>query len=281
LTANDLHGLAVLALESRRATEIAELIRRYGGNPMVAPALREVPVDDNESALAFLAQLEANALDVIILLTGVGTRMLVAAVAPQCERERLVSLLRRCTLVARGPKPVAALRELGLTPTLVVPEPNTWREILATLDRDLAVRGLRVAVQEYGAENADLLAGLRARGADVRVVALYRWALPVDLNPLRAAVRALLERRIDVMLLTSATQVDHLFVFVRQERIADADLRGALRRVVIASIGPVCSAALQRYGLRADLEPEHGKMGQLVAIAARRARALLSAKQTA
>ncbi|HUI27494.1 MAG TPA: uroporphyrinogen-III synthase [Candidatus Kryptonia bacterium] len=277
----DLSGLTVLALESRRAHEMAELIRRYGGVPVIAPSLREVPIANSGPALALLEQLEQGAIDVVILLTGVGTRMLVAAVAPRCARERFAALLRRCKLVARGPKPVGALRELGLTPALVVPEPNTWREILAALDRDLSVTGLRVAVQEYGAANPELLAGLRARGAEVFVVPLYRWTLPEDLAPMRAAIAALLEDRIDVVLFTSATQVDHFLLVARENGVAEARLRHAFGRALIASIGPICSQALRRHGLAADLEPEHGKMGQLVAAAARRGRDILAAKRAA
>ncbi|MGH7805546.1 MAG: uroporphyrinogen-III synthase, partial [Candidatus Binatia bacterium] len=130
-------GLRVLALESRRATEIAELIRRHGGEPVSAPSMREIPLEENEAAIDFAHRLAAGEIDVVVLLTGVGTRALAAAIEGVLPRDALAAELRKRTVLARGPKPVAALRELGLAPTITVPEPNTWRELLAALDREL------------------------------------------------------------------------------------------------------------------------------------------------
>ena len=254
-----LNGLRVVAFESRRAAELTELIRRHGGEPLVAPSMREVALSDNTAAFEFACRLESGRIDLVVLMTGVGVR----ALAEVVSGERLAAALRRAMLVARGPKPVAALRELGLQPEIVVPAPNTWREILATLDAKLPVVGKRVAVQEYGVSNAELIAGLAARGAQVERVPIYRWALPDDLGPLRAAIRALCEGRTDIALFTSGAQVYHLFQVASDSVAGGADrLRAAFATVVIASIGPVCSEALREHGLSPDLEPDHSKMGQ-------------------
>jgi uroporphyrinogen-III synthase len=173
-----LAGLRVIAFESRRAVEIARLLERHDAIVIGAPALREVPLEDNVAAIELLAALEAREVDAIVLLTGVGTRALVKVLETRCPRERVIALLRGVPIVARGPKPVAALREIGLQPTVLAPEPNTWRELLAAIDRELPVGGLRVAVQEYGRPNPELLAGLSERGAVVRRVPVYAWALP-------------------------------------------------------------------------------------------------------
>src|SRR5262249_11790551 len=154
---------------------IATLIERHAGVALVAPSMQEVPLGDQHEAHAFARELDAGTIDVVVLLTGVGTRALAEAVSPVLPRERLAAALGRATLVARGPKPVAALRELGLAPTLVVPEPNTWRELLDALDAHAPVGGRRVAVQEYGVANPDLLDGLAARGASILRVPVYRW----------------------------------------------------------------------------------------------------------
>jgi len=269
-------GLRVVAFESRRAGEIAELIRRHGGEPLIAPSLREVPLAENTAALEFVRKLDAGEIDVVIVMTGVGLRTLVDVVAGEWPRAALATALRRATLVARGPKPVAALRELGLQPAITVPEPNTWREVLGTLDATLPVAGKHVAVQEYGVTNSDFLKGLEARGATVLRVPVYRWALPEDVGPLQEAIRAVCDGAVDIGLFTSATQVYHLF----QVAGADADrLRAGFAKVLIASIGPVCSEALRAHGLTPDIEPEHPKMGQLVGAVARRARDMLTAKR--
>lgn len=273
-----LEGLTVVSFESRRAREMAELIRRYGGEPILAPSMRELPLEQNSAAFEFMRNLQAGKIDVVILLTGVGTRTLAEAVTSRYSREELVAALGRVTLVARGPKPVAALRELGLQPTIQAPEPNTWKEILAELDRLTALGGQRVAVQEYGVTNPELIAELEARGAEVVRVPVYRWALPEDTGPLRAAVRKILAGQVDIALFTNATQVDHVFQVAGEEK-SDPHLRQAFSRVLIASIGPVCTEALEHFGLKPDLEPDHPKMGHLVATVARRGREILAAKR--
>ncbi|MGH7899904.1 MAG: uroporphyrinogen-III synthase [Candidatus Binatia bacterium] len=265
----------MLSFESRRAAEIAELVRRHGGEPLSAPSMREVPLGESRAAREFARRLKTGGIDVAIFLTGVGTRYLVQAIADELPAAGLAAALSRIVTVVRGPKPRAALRELGVTPTIAVPEPNTWRELLAAIDDQAVVAGRSVAVQEYGEENPELLAGLAARGATVLRVPIYRWALPEDLGPLRQAIRSTLDGAIEVALFTSATQVEHLF------RVAgdSAALSAALGRMVVASIGPICSAALERHGVAVDLEPEHPKMGHLVLAAAERASVLLTSKR--
>jgi len=273
-----LQGLRVLAFESRRAAEMGELIRRHGGVATVAPSMREVPLEESAAALELLRRLEAGEMDVLVLLTGVGTRALVASLEPRCPRPRLVELLRGVALVARGPKPVAALRELGLAPALTVPEPNTWRELLAALDESMPLAGKRVALQEYGVVNDELVAGLSARAAALLRVPVYRWALPEDPAPLRAAIAAWARGECDLVLFTSANQVYHVMQVAADLGLAEALHREA-QRCVVASIGPVCSEGLRAHGLPVDLEPEHPKMGHLVAAVARRGAELLAAKR--
>jgi uroporphyrinogen-III synthase len=273
-----LKGLRIVSFESRRAPEIGELICRYGGEAIIAPSMREIPLSQNSAALEFVRRLEAGEIDVVILLTGVGTRALIEAIASEYPRERLATALRRTFLVARGPKPVAVLKELGLQPTISAPEPNTWREILAELDKRTDMRGRLVAVQEYGITNQELIDGLEARGAKVLRVPVYRWALPEDIAPLRSAIRQVLAGQVDIALFTNATQVDHLFQIAREEK-SDQSLRQAFARVLIASIGPICSEALEQFNLNADLEPEHPKMGHLISAVAQRGRSLLGRKR--
>jgi uroporphyrinogen-III synthase len=267
-----------MAFESRRAAELESLIRRHGGVPLVVPSMRELPLEDQREALELVRRLEAGEVDVVVTMTGVGVRALVEAVAGRCSPERLAALLAGATLVARGPKPIAELRKLGLTPQVRVPEPNTWREILSSIDAQYPVGDRRVAVLEYGVANDELIAQLQARGAEVFAVPLYRWGLPEDRRPLQDAVSRLAGGGADFLLFTSRRQVDHVMQTAHELGLADA-LRDRARGLVVASIGPVCSEALRRHELPVDLEPEHPKMGQLVVAVARRGRELLAAKR--
>ena len=271
-------GLKVVSFESRRAKEMAELIRRYGGEPISAPSMREIPLGENRAALELVLQLEAGTFELLILMTGVGTRTFNRVLLTQYSQERIVAAWRKTQLVARGPKPIAALKELGLAPAITVPEPNTWREVLATLDDAADIRGKRIAVQEYGVPNPELVAGLEGRGAQVTAIPIYRWALSEDLAPLRTAIQKIIEGEVDVALFTNGAQADHLFRIADDEKCDEA-LRGAFKNVAVGSVGPVCTEILERFGVKPDLEPSHPKMGALIAEIAASATAILSSKR--
>jgi len=263
---NGFAGLRVLSLESRRAAEMSKLIATYGGDAVVAPSMREVPLESNTEAQTFTRALVAGCFDLVIFLTGIGTRALTRVAETVCTREGFIAALQRVPVVARGPKPVAALKELGVPVTLAVPEPNTWRELLAALDAQLdtlPLNGRRVAVQEYGASNGELLAGLSERGARVTRVPVYEWALPEDTAPLRAAIHAIARGEIDVALFTTSVQVVHLLKIAAEMNLEEAVLK-AFARILVGSIGPVTSEELRVHGIPADFEPTHPKMGFLV-----------------
>jgi uroporphyrinogen-III synthase len=266
-------GLRVLSLESRRAAEMAKLILNHGGQPIVAPSMQEVPLDSNSAALDFARTLASGGLDMVIFLTGVGTRALTRVVETLYPREQFADALRRVAVVARGPKPAAALKELGVGVALTVPEPNTWRDLLRALDERadaLPLKGRRVAIQEYGATNPEFLAGLEERGARVTRVPVYQWAMPDDAGPLRAAVEAIAHSEIDVALFTTSVQVVHLWKVANEMQLED-DIRRAFERILVGSIGPITSEALREHGISPGIEPEHPKMGFLVDTAARAA----------
>lgn len=261
-------GSTVLAFESRRSVEIAKLIENYGGLALVAPATREIPSANSPDVPRFAAALLAGKLDLIIFLTGVGTRALARAIGPHCSREQFVAALGKCSILARGPKPVAALRELDVPITWTVPEPNTWKEILQLLDANkVLLKNRSVAVQEHGVPSPQLIDGLRARGAEVLTVHVYDSALPDDIGPLKNAIAALQNGQVDIVLFTAAVQVHHL-MRVAEELNARDSLLASLARVRIASIGPVTSEALTEYGIVPAFEPTHPKMGFLVREAA-------------
>lgn len=272
-------GLRVLSLESRRASEIATLISNFGGRPTVAPALREVPLSSNPEALAFSAALVRDEYDAVVFLTGVGARALLSVVEREQSREAFIEALRRTKVIARGPKPVAALREWQVPVWIAAPEPNTWREVLAAVDERLneLPEHPRVAVQEYGVSNPELLDGLRTRGANVTTVRVYQWALPEDVEPLKRAAEALARGDIDVALFTTSVQVAHLFEMATSLGLAEQVQKG-LARAVVASIGPTTSQELRGRGMTVDLEASHPKMGVLVTEAAERAGDLLARK---
>jgi uroporphyrinogen-III synthase len=271
------HGFAVVAFESRMAKEMENLIRRYGGEPSVTPALREIPLEDNSAALRFGARLLTEQVDILILLTGVGTKALFEILQTRHALSDIIAALKHTVLVARGPKPAAALKSLGLSPTLTVPEPNTWHDLIATLDAYRPAKGLRVAVQEYGVSNHELLDALQERGAEVTAVPVYRWALPEDTGPLARVIDSILAGSIHVMLITNAAQIDHVMQLVERGGTVRR-FKDACARMMVGSIGPTASERLREYDLPVDLEPTHPKMGILVKEASEQAARILRQK---
>ncbi|HEV2136972.1 MAG TPA: uroporphyrinogen-III synthase [Terracidiphilus sp.] len=279
MTASSMQGLRVLALESRRAAEIAKLIRSHGGEPIIAPALREVSLESNTEALEFAGRLIAGEYDLVIFLTGVGVRRLTEIACTRFDRNAYVEALRRVKIVSRGPKVSTALRELGIPITVSAPEPSTWHEVIDAVDAAFgtSLRGMRAAVQEYGTPNPELLDALAHRQVPTTRVPVYHWALPDDLEPLRNAIRDLAAGKVDVIVFLTATQITHLFQ-VADEMGAAEPMREGMSHAVLLSIGPSTTEELQRHGMKPDLEPSHPKMGILMNEAAGRVAELLAAK---
>lgn len=273
-------GLTVAAFESRMGPEMTRLISRFGGNPLVAAALQEIPLENNVQALEFGERVLAQNVNLLILLTGVGTRFMFDVWKTRFSLSSIIQALSKTTLVARGPKPIAVLKELGLTPQLVVPEPNTWQDILITLDEHLpnGLQGLEVGVQEYGVSNTQLLEGLKKRGAIITPIPIYRWELPQDLGPLKKVLHAIVNNKVDCLLITNAAQVDHIFEILEQEGQVN-QFHQALNQTIVASIGQITSERLKHHHLPVDFEPSHSKMGIMVKEVSEHASALLCRKR--
>lgn len=273
-------GLKVLSLESRRAKEMETLIRREGGDPFVAPSVEERALDDHRGALEFVDRLEAGEFDLVVCMTGAGLAFLrdlaAAHAADGSTSERLATGLRKVFIVSRGPKPLPILREFGARAHIVVPEPNTWREVVEAV---ASRPERRVAVQEYGRPNLEMNAALEALGARVSSFAIYRWDLPADMQPLKEAARRLAAREVDVVLFTSSIQLDHLFQVAEEQGVGDEVRRTLAEYAAVASVGPVMTEALESAGLSADIVPMHPKMAGLVRAAGDRAGETLAHKR--
>ena len=252
--------MRVIAFESRRAKEIAILIEKSGGSAFVAPSVREVPVEDNAHAFAFAERLFAGEFDMMILLTGVGVKALDKVLASRYAEAALREALRKLTVAVRGPKPMAVMREWNIPVAVIAPEPNTWRELLKALEGRTETK---IALQEYGKSNLELIAGLEARGAAVTPVQVYLWDLPEDTAPLEEAVRRIAAGEADVIIFTTQIQLHHLLRIADKAGVPHSVL-DRMKKMVVASIGPTTSEALVEAGVQVDFAPSHPKMGLLV-----------------
>jgi uroporphyrinogen-III synthase len=255
-------GKTVAILESRAGDRVAGLIRKYGGTPLLAPALAEIPDVDPERIQSLLRDWESSPPDIFIFQTGVGTRALFGATDSLGLTPSLLRILDKAKVVVRGPKPTAALGARKVRIDLAADDPFTTHEVLAQLDGS-ALRGKRVVVQRYGERNRELEATLESEGAQVIEIATYRWALPEDTAPLLKLIDALERDEVDLVAFTSASQVTNLFEVANRDG-RKAPLEQGLGRTLVASVGPVCSATLRKFAVRVDVEAKPPKLGPLI-----------------
>jgi uroporphyrinogen-III synthase len=257
-----LNGRTIAFLEARLGDHLAEMIRRRGGLPFAAPALAEEPDVDPAEIRRLIDDWRAHPAKVAIFQTGVGTRALFAATDALAITPALLQLLAATIVVVRGPKPTAALRQRGVRIDRAAAEPFTTTQVLDALD-GVELSGETVVVQRYGEINSALNDALAARGATAIDVPTYRWTLPADTQPLRRLIDSTIGGEMDAVVFTSASQVVNLFTVA--DRLGRAtELRLALNATLIASIGPVCSAALRRIGVEPALEAHPPKLGPLL-----------------
>jgi uroporphyrinogen-III synthase len=273
-----LSGRRVALFESRFKDEFANLLRKQGAEPLLGPTMVEAPLELGPELRSFAASLRAGEIDALLVLTGVGNRKLVTLLEPIMRKDELRELLDRTLVAARGPKAVGALRELGVKPRVVAPEPHTWESLLRALTEQLDVTGKRIALQQYGVPHERLTRALEQRGATVVQVPVYRWQLPADLAPLERVIDAVCQGSVDVILFTSGPQAGVLLEVAKQRGV-EPELRAALSKLALGSIGPSCSEAMRNLELEPDFEPEHGKMGHLVLEAARKVPEILARKR--
>ena len=252
----------VAILEARLGEQLADLVKSRGGVPVQAPALAELPDLDPQKIAALVASLEQRPAKLYIFQTGVGTKALFGALDSLSKTERFLSLLKQGTVAARGPKPTGALRARGVRIDRSAADPFTTSQILQSIE-DLDLKGARVIVQRFGTATLELDRALEARGAEVAEIPTYRWSLPADTRPLADLIGALERGELDAAVFTNAEQARNLFAVA--ERMGKREsLRKSLNQTLVASIGPVASAALRELEVKVSLEAKPPKLGALM-----------------
>ena len=265
----DLAGLRVAITGERRATEQAALVTALGGEPLVCPTVRVAWEEDPGASERWAATVLAG-IDDAVFMTGMGTNRLLADAAASGRLEPVVEALRQARIVVRGSKARPVLGRHGLEVDLA-PQPATTAGVLAALGPDL--RGRRIALQLAGPEPSPLADGLRAAGAAVTAVCIYRYPADAVVGAADALVDAILAGGVDAVTFTSAPAVEGL-VAAAGAREEWPQVRRRLRRLLVAAVGPVTAAALRDSGVEVDIEPEEPRMGpmmrELAEVASRR-----------
>jgi len=252
----------IAILESRLGEQLADLVRQRGGVPVHAPALAELPDLEPEKIRALLQSLERQPAKLFIFQTGVGTRALFAATDALGSTQTFLKILDQAVVAARGPKPTGALRSRSVRIDRNAADPFTTKEILESI-KDVDLKGQRVIIQRFGTVNAELDRALEARGAQVTEIPTYRWSLPQDTKPLEDLVGALERGELHAVVFTNAEQARNLFA-VAEKLGKVAALKDSLNQILVASIGPVASAALRERQVTVGLESKPPKLGALM-----------------
>ncbi|MEU0431062.1 uroporphyrinogen-III synthase [Streptomyces sp. NPDC006290] len=270
-----LSGFTVGVTAARRADELGALLQRRGAAVVYAPALRIVPLADDSELLTATKELVDNAPDVVVATTAIGFRGWVEAADGWGLGEELIARLRGVELLARGPKVKGAVRAQGLTEEWS-PSSESMAEVLDRLLEE-GVDGRRIAVQLHGEPLPGFVESLRAAGAEVVPVPVYRWMPPEDIGPVDRLLDAALTRGLDALTFTSAPAAASLLSRA-EDRGLRPELLAALHHDVLpACVGPVTALPLQAHGID-TVQPERFRLGPLVQLLCRelpgRARAL-------
>jgi uroporphyrinogen-III synthase len=250
-----LEGRTVAVAEGRQLEELAQLLEKEGAAVLRCPLLSILDAPDAAPVLAWLRELAADRFAIVVLLTGEGLRRLLGFADRAGLREPVLAALARTRTVTRGPKPVRALKEVGLAPTVVAEMPTT-EGVIAALRRE-TLQGQTVGVQLYSPNNPPLVQFLEEAGATVQTVLPYVYTPAADAEQVVELLSRMAVGAVDVLVFTSSPQVDRLYE-VAAERGLDEMLRVGLDRVCVAAVGPVVADNLRRRGSRVDVCPEQG-----------------------
>lgn len=255
-------GRVIAITETRRAKEMAEHVSKLGGVAVMAPAIREVPSENQEEVRAAIRRICQGEVHWAIFLTGVGARAVLRTAEGMGSRDAFIDSLSRLTVAARGPKPIGVLREAGIRVHVTPEEPTSEGLVRALEQHDLCEK--TVAVQLYGEPNPFLIGAIEGLGARVIEMQPYTWDLPADQEPLERLVRQIIEGSVDAVSFTNGAQVHNLFVVATRLALAD-ELRVALAsNVAVAAVGQVTEKALAANGLVPRIVPPTPTMGALV-----------------
>jgi uroporphyrinogen-III synthase len=258
-----LDGARIALLEARLSSELADLVRREGGEPVCAPAVAEVDIDIRGRLPVLIDDVRRGRCEILVCLTGAGLTALLDQARDVGVLDAAVEAFSKAMTVCRGPKPAAVLRRHGIPVRVNARPPHTTAELLEVLPTSL-IDGKGIALLHDGGGNPALVSALRSRGAWVEEVRSYEWRLPDDTRPIETLVLQLIDGSIDAIAFTNQVQVRHLFqVGTRMHR--EAALLYALRhRTVVGSIGPTCSIALEEYGAPPHVVASPTRMRPLV-----------------
>ncbi len=252
-----LEGVTVAVAEGRQLEDLVTLFEKEGASVLRCPLVSILDAPDAAPVHAWLDELVKDRFKLVVLMTGEGVRRLLgfAERTSPSSREEVIAALGRTRTVTRGPKPARALKEVGLSPTLVAETPTT-EGVIATLRRE-SLQGATVGVQLYAPGDSAVAAFVEKQGGKVLAVLPYVYAPAAEANRVEELIRKLEGGQAQVLVITSSPQTDRLFE-VATERGLEAQLRQGLARTCVAAVGPIAADNLRQRGVSVHVCPEQG-----------------------
>ena len=238
-----LEGRTIALAEGRQLEELAQLLEKEGAKPLRCPMVSILDAPEVAPVIAWLRKLIAGEIALVVLMTGEGLRRLLGFAEREGLREEVIQALGGIRTMTRGPKPVRALKEVGLSPTVVAEVPTT-AGIISKL-RSESLPGQGIGVQLYGGPNPELTGFLESAGAKVHVVIPYIYAPAADAEAVVDLIHQLANGAVDAVVFTSSPQLDRLYE-VAAAKSLQAELAEGLKRTKVAAIGPVVADRLRR-----------------------------------
>lgn len=251
--ADKLNGYRILILETREEAQFSRLLTEQGANVLQCPMFTIEDAPDSAPVEAWIGRFIANPFDDLVLMTGEGLRRMMKIVRQRGIEKEFVAAVGKSRKFARGPKPGRALREIGLEADITTEKPTSEgvAEMLSRLD----LKGHRLGLQLYPEkDHSVLISAITACGVEVDTVLPYVYDSKAAETNILSAIDEMEAGRVDAIALTSSGQVRRL-VDAAKAHDREDQLRSALAKTPIASVGPVVSDELKSYGLEADITP--------------------------
>lgn len=253
--AQPLEGRIVALAEGRQLEELAQMLENEGAEALRCPMVSILDTPDTETVEIWLRDLISDRFDLVVFFTGEGVRRLRGFAERAGLEADFLAALKRSYILTRGPKPVVALKELGLAASQSAPKPTTEGVISALREESLS--GKTVAVQYYSESNPPLESFLAEAEATLASVLPYVYAPASDADRVIQLIKKLASGEVDVLVLTSSPQVDRLYEVAEKNNL-QSELASGLQKVRVASIGPVVTETLKQRGAPVDICPEQG-----------------------
>jgi uroporphyrinogen-III synthase len=253
--AESLHGRTIALAEGRQLEELAQMLEKEGATALRYPMINILDAPDSAPVIVWLRNLVQNKFAFVILMTGEALRRLLGFADREGIRQEVIAALSRTRTITRGPKPVRALKEIGLNPTKVAETPTT-DGVISTM-RGEQLQGSTIGVTLYGEPNPTLVRFLEEAGATVQTVLPYVYAPASETNRVVELIGRLAKGGIDVIIFTSSPQVDRLYQVAAEKSLGN-ELRQGLSQARTAAVGPVVADNLREKGAKVDICPDQG-----------------------